>query len=726
MQFKPFWDQLADLGIELPEPYKILTKETPKGKQQLSGPGRWCKSDETITIGEYKIPGMVYVGESLTSVEGYRGTEPALINPTAYIGRKPDNEGKNVPYNPSYHKLNGDQRAAYLNWLATGRSATDVSIRYVTLFFYGLERRIFHDLAHQSKNDERDRDLEEIAAELERLLSIYKTQDRFNYYGSSFQDAAAQSLKIIRLLLSPTTVLVIDPFKARESDLKLLVGQTVAQGQPLSAVLALAYCWGVMGATVPSVAQQFPQVFRQSFEQHYQQRFGAGLVIKPGKMKFRLAYSPLSGSFANRSQTITIDSIPDISRQTGQLQPVSELIREARYGLEGYSRYLSQNPQDKDSPKALGYLPVSALLAWKSPGIDRVKAWLAEQFPTAKVRHKTILAQDILPLWSGKTGPHITKSELKSMGNLLEALDYGLEPDGRHIQIDVPAETSIVLYRLGADRPTYLSRTYKAATLLVHLALAVASGEDPASATEQQALLAHIPKLPGLGPTEQAKLIAHLHYLLPQNPTITRLNARLEFLTDSKSDLGQLLIAVATADGQLSPAEIKRLEKAYKLLGLEEKSLYSDIHNLGSSQPTRSPAQTPKKTKPNKLDMATVQAKIAESKEISSLLADIFTEEATPAKTPAKTTAKSKAAAKSTAKTYANLDPKHSALLKHLSQADQWDRSDLLPIAESLGLLLDGALEVINEAAFDLCDEPVLEGHDSIEIDRTVMEQLLA
>ncbi|NJM47666.1 MAG: hypothetical protein HC860_17120 [Alkalinema sp. RU_4_3] len=37
MQFKPFWDQLADLGIELPEPYKILTKETPKGTQQISG-----------------------------------------------------------------------------------------------------------------------------------------------------------------------------------------------------------------------------------------------------------------------------------------------------------------------------------------------------------------------------------------------------------------------------------------------------------------------------------------------------------------------------------------------------------------------------------------------------------------------------------------------------------------------------------------------------------------
>jgi TerB N-terminal domain/TerB-C domain len=719
MQFKPFWDQLADLGIELPEPYKILAKETPKGQQQqqLSGPGRWCKAGETITIGEYQLPGMIYVGESLPSVENYRGTEPALINPTAYMGRKPDHEGKNVPYNPSYHKLNGDQRAAYLHWLSTGRSTKGVCVRYVTLFFYGLERRVFHDLFKQPKSDERDRELKEIAQELERLQSIHKTHDRFNYYGGSFQDNAAQAVRLIRLMLDPHSVIAIDPFKAQESDLKLLIGQTVAQGRPISAFLGLAYCWSVLGVNVPSVAQQFPQVFRQVFEHNYQQRFGEGVVIKPGKMKFRVPYNPLNGSFGNRTQTIPLDSIPDISRQTGQLEPIIGLVRESRYALDSYSRYLSQNPQDADSPKALGQLPVSVLSTWKSAGIDRVKTWLSEQFTSAKIRHQIILAQDILPLWTGKKGPHITKSELKSMGNLLEALGYGLEPDGRQVQIDVPAETQIVLYRLGADRPTQPSRAYKAATLLVHLALAVASGEAPASEIEQQAILAHIPTFPGLGPTEQAKLIAHLYYL--QAPTITRLAARLEFLTGSKSELGQFLITVAAADGPLSPTEIKQLEKAYKLLSLESQTLYSDIHNLGNSQPN--PQKTTKKTKPDKLDMATVHAKIAESKEISSLLADIFTEDAPAVKTPAKTKAK----AKTTAKTYANLDAKHSALLQHLAQSDQWDRTDLLPVAETLGLLLDGALEVINEAAFDLCDEPVLEGHDSIEIDRTVMEQLL-
>jgi TerB N-terminal domain/TerB-C domain len=717
MQFKPFWDQLADLGIELPEPYKILAKETPIAPK-ASGPARWHRSGETITIGAYEIPGMVYVGTELHSVEYYRGTEPALINPTAHISARPiDTPRKDLPYNPSYHKLNGEQRAAYLNWHATGRSNPEIATPYVMLFVYGLERRIFHDLIGQPRSEDRDRELEEIVQELERLQSLYKPKERFNYYGNSLQEALGQSLKIVRLLLSPTTIPPLDPFKANDGDLRLLVGQTVAQGRPLSALLVLAYGWTVMGLAVPSVAQQYPQVFRQLFEQRYQQRFGPGLTIKPGKMKLRLSYTPINGSFGNRTQYLSIADIPDISRQTGQLQAINELLRESRQALDSYSRYISQNPGDRESPKALGYLPVEALQNWKSPGIDRVKTWLGKYFTSPKVRHQIILAKEILPLWTGKTGPHITKSELKSMGNLLEALGFGLEPDGRQVQIDVPAETSIVLYRLGADRPTQSSQKYQAAALLVHMALAIASGEAVASDLEKQAVLTHIPTLPGLSPTEQAKLIAHTHYL--QTPTLNRLNPRLEFLTGNKSEFGQFLIAIATADGPPSPAEVKQLEKAYKLLGLESQALYSAIHNLGNSQPA---AKTTKKTKPDKLDMATVKAKIAESKEISTLLADIFTEDTPAAKIPAKTKAKTK----TTAKTYANLDAKHSALLQHLSQADQWDRTDLLPVAEALGLLLDGALEVINEAAFDLCDEPVLEGHDSIEIDRTVMEQLLA
>ncbi|NJN58522.1 MAG: hypothetical protein HC879_14000 [Leptolyngbyaceae cyanobacterium SL_5_9] len=42
-----------------------------------------------------------------------------------------------------------------------------------------------------------------------------------------------------------------------------------------------------------------------------------------------------------------------------------------------------------------------------------------------------------------------------------------------------------------------------------------------------------------------------------------------------------------------------------------------------------------------------------------------------------------------------------------------------------LDLMLDGALEVINEAAFDRCDEAVTEGDNPIEVNSDVLRELL-
>jgi len=40
--------------------------------------------------------------------------------------------------------------------------------------------------------------------------------------------------------------------------------------------------------------------------------------------------------------------------------------------------------------------------------------------------------------------------------------------------------------------------------------------------------------------------------------------------------------------------------------------------------------------------------------------------------------------------------------------------------------MLDGALEVINEAAFDQYDEAVIEGDDPFEVNADVLQELLA
>lgn len=68
---------------------------------------------------------------------------------------------------------------------------------------------------------------------------------------------------------------------------------------------------------------------------------------------------------------------------------------------------------------------------------------------------------------------------------------------------------------------------------------------------------------------------------------------------------------------------------------------------------------------------------------------------------------------------------KYQEFLQKVSCRRFWVRLDLSSIATNLGLMLDGTLEMLNEAAFDLCDEPLTHGEDPIEIDVEVLEQLL-
>ena len=71
------------------------------------------------------------------------------------------------------------------------------------------------------------------------------------------------------------------------------------------------------------------------------------------------------------------------------------------------------------------------------------------------------------------------------------------------------------------------------------------------------------------------------------------------------------------------------------------------------------------------------------------------------------------------------LDPAHSALAVALADQVVWTRLDVEELAESLGLpLLEGALDVINEAAMDGCGEPLVEGDDPLELNAYAIEEM--
>jgi len=72
------------------------------------------------------------------------------------------------------------------------------------------------------------------------------------------------------------------------------------------------------------------------------------------------------------------------------------------------------------------------------------------------------------------------------------------------------------------------------------------------------------------------------------------------------------------------------------------------------------------------------------------------------------------------------LDDVHTSLVRMLLSRPQWSRQELLDVAEDLELMLDGALERINEASFDAHDMPLTEGEDPVEVRTDVLEKVEA
>jgi hypothetical protein len=164
---------------------------------------------------------------------------------------------------------------------------------------------------------------------------------------------------------------------------------------------------------------------------------------------------------------------------------------------------------------------------------------------------------------------------------------------------------------------------------------------------------------------------------------------------------------------------MRALEKLYRSLGLTADDLYRSVHTVMTNDREQAPApQT--QSRGVGLDMMRVQTKLAQTATVSSLLADVFAEEdeaqvtsPVDANTP-------------TPSGIGGLDAAQSAFLRSLIARGEWPRHDVELLASEHALLVDGALEAVNDYAFEHCGDPIWEGDDPIIINDYVAKEILA
>jgi hypothetical protein len=198
------------------------------------------------------------------------------------------------------------------------------------------------------------------------------------------------------------------------------------------------------------------------------------------------------------------------------------------------------------------------------------------------------------------------------------------------------------------------------------------------------------------------------------------------------------LIAVAAADGRFDPEEIKILRRIYPLLGLDADRVFTDAHALMAGDADDAGPVTVIAGKPASgfaipapaseavpssgelvLDPERIRLTRQATQRISGILTEIFTEDEPEA------VATSVAVDPTRGTSVCGLDVAHSAFLIHLGERASWSRGEIEQLADRMGVLPEGALELINDAAIGRTGDTLIEGEEIVELDPEVLQEML-
>jgi uncharacterized tellurite resistance protein B-like protein len=677
----------------------------------------WKPLGEKIEVQGRQIAGGVYVGSGLRGFDSKYIAEPSLIDPALKAETLVGDEPPQQFYWPSYEALDKAHRGGYLDWLAGPRSANDAHNTYLFIYFAGIERRL---LADPREDPASDAEQHALAAELARLAS----ECEFDSGKAAFLTHCQRLLSFLeaRELLkeagrveppTETSGWEVPPV------LRLMIGELATAGQPLPTELALSWILTSPEAYLRTPAQRCPAEFRALFTRRYAEQFGQGIELPSDGEPLRLSYSPSSQGL---HQVFQKTDLPDLGSAPGLVEPLRELGRSCCSELDPYSRWLGRNPDQHGSFKGIALLPAPLIATAASPELDSVRSMVERV--TSTEQPWFFDQGELIELWS-PGAEKLPKKEAVMANQMVEALGYAIEPDQRFGGPSPRPGTPAVLFEALEGDPRSPSPAYASASLLLHLMSAVAAADGTINAEEEELLKSHIHGVEELYPGERSRLKAHAMWLTRAKPKFNGMRKKLEQLDGAqRQDLAQSLVALAAADGEIDPEEVKILGKIFDLLGLDPKSVYSALHGAsaepGSELPDLTGADPQDEGKgdrpePRGLDREAIDRKVEETALVSTMLAGIFEDpdEAGDATGESDTNTPDSSS-------------RDSELLARLCEQENWSRSEIEALGAELELMIDGAIEKLNDDAFEKCGEPLVEGDDPIYIDAEVGKELMA
>lgn len=711
---------VADVRLANPQ----LTESKPSTKavpvKPLSHSG-WIPQGSSVTLSGRDIGGMVYVGAAPKTGrygERYRG----YIDPSLAVAKSGgDYDGEGMSYWPNYSVITPRARATYLDWLASGRADPEFSVGYMFLYFYGLERRFFMDRPGAQE-------AAAIVDEVKRLKSVYADNYSAKNYLSRFIDAATvQSLDVTEI--APV-------FENSEYDLplslRLAIGHKVLKEEALDAdwILSWLMCHPERRLRIP--ATRCWDEFRALFAHMFGNEYPNGLSVKAPKRQLKETYRAASGEFeAALELKANGKSVPDISSLRQPLTLAQNIADAAMSDLDKYSRFLGRNPDGRGSVEAHALLPQVLWSVFPSSEIDDLRQWCRD----IVAGDGFVAVSELVTRLEGQAPDKVTKRQLTGAADALARIGYGVAPDPRFAMRTPSANEPAILFELGAavTKLEAVSPAYQKTLTELALAAFVAQADHQVVPQEVETLKQIIFSAgPELRDGETQRLEANLAWLLKVPPNISLLRRRVSQTDDqTKQTLKRIALTMASADNVIQPEEVRSIERIYAALGMDAADLYTDLHVTSTNaelvpirlrtegdkgEPIPEPPFEQSQAQTLMLDKDVIRETQAQTHEVSKLLHSIFSDDDVDEE--------DLITESETESGLAGLAPQQQLFVLTLIERVVWTEQDYNKLAGQFGLMPSGALEAVNEWAFEHFDEALIEAYNGYELNQAIIDQI--
>ncbi|WP_344019666.1 TerB N-terminal domain-containing protein [Pseudonocardia kongjuensis] len=696
----------------------------------------WCPPGRVVTVAGITIRcGAFWFGP---------GDEPSTVDPYLPVDRGfPDWDAATVT-DLRYDRLSPSARAAYLVWLASGRRVPEAPAVWAELYLWGLERRMIADADDDPI----------LAAEARAIGAVY---------GRS--PAVAALVAGLSVPVRPAGPPALDLVTAGPpAELAVEIGRRALAREPVTVEWALAWAWYHPDHPRQDAATQVPGAFASLWRHRFTERHPRGLLVPTRRRRLVLGYEPANPSLPRPLERTIADASDVLSHPTPSAV-LAEITDEVEQELQPFARWATRHPERVSGVAAAALLP-DLLLAESPAGAAAAPLIEWARQSTSGADPVVASGRQLTSLWTaGGADGRLDKADSVALAQILEKHGVGIEPDVRFGGRPIPPDGPVVLFRIGAAAAAAPSPSYVLAAVTAELCLAVAAADGSVDDAEAGLLADRLDRIEDLSVAERARLVAHRRLVGANAIDLDEVASRARELDEqARRELAVAVTDIAMADGQVEEAERRTVLAVHRLLGVDvseaearlaapgttdtTEDAGADVVRAGPADPGReqdgaepspavAPAGPPRLVALDEERLARTQASNAD---VRALLGAIFADDDDEAGDEADDEADDIAedaagehhsgpgSAPSPVELVGSLDQRHSALLFELAEAGAWTRPELEQACSRLAVLPDGALDVVNEAAFDIVGDPVIELKDggAVAVDREVLEEMRA